>query len=73
MNFKFKPTIIELESKLTERYEKLLEELRGEELTAEELDTFSHSRNHVKINSLELRLAVEDFSAILKEIKKITK
>ena len=73
MNLHYRPKILELELKLNERYEKLLSELRGTELTDEEMDTFSHNENSVKINALELRLAVEDFSAILKEIKKIGK
>ncbi|MCP4259059.1 MAG: hypothetical protein GY774_16360 [Planctomycetes bacterium] len=75
MSFQFKSDIDDLESKLENRYENLKEKLRGEELSEKEQEYVEDNlySPRVKIKPRELRLAIDDFSTILKEIKKICK
>ena len=62
---------------LNERYNKMLNALEGEESVAIELaaEHSPHPENFLKhnvfINSLDVRLAADDFNNILKEIKKL--
>lgn len=61
----------DLETKLTSRYDDLIKKLRGEKIP----DSLSelYSEPHVTINNRELRLAIDDFASMLKEVKRLCK
>ena len=66
-----------LEARLKERFEKLINELSGKRITYEQarhkhfpVSESEENSEFYDINSLDLGLAADDVSAILKEIKK---
>ena len=73
MSYESKSDIDKLVTKLEERYETLRDELLGEALSKREQEMFEDKPLQVIINSHELRIAIDDFSVILKEIKRLCK
>lgn len=61
--------IEKLDTQLRERFEKLLSAMQGTELDAEDLRMLQLTRPHRRINSGDIRVSVDDFATILKEIK----
>lgn len=61
--------IKELESVLTARYDDLINKLRGNKIPDSLAEIYSEP--HITINKRELRLAIDDFSSMLKEIKRL--
>lgn len=66
-----------LENRLKDRFDKLIYELSGKRITAQQakhshFDVRENEENSefYEINHLDLRLAIDDFTAILKEVKK---
>jgi len=66
-----KSEIKKLETKLKERYDSLLEKLSGIETSPNLIDVIDESQT--VIDSHELRISIDDFSTILKEIKRVCK
>ena len=63
--------IEDLETRLEAEHTKLATKLRGEELTPEMAELYSDTRRH--INDRDLRIAIDNFAVILKELKRICK
>jgi hypothetical protein len=70
-------SVSHLEDRLKVRFNKLINELSGNRITAQQAkrDHFDvreseEDSEFYRINQLDLRLAIEDFNAILKELKK---
>ncbi len=60
----------DLESRLKDRMNRLLHAVRGRELAADEVELHKYPEDHRWVDSRSVRLAVDEFSAILKEVKK---
>lgn len=60
-------SIEKLEKQLQERHEKLVAAMRGREVSETDMRTLHFP--HRWVNSSDIRVAVEDFGVILKEIK----
>jgi ribosomal protein S6 len=58
-----------LEQQLRERFDRLLAAMQGTELDAEDLRMRQLTYPHRRINSGDIRVSVDDFATILKEIK----
>ena len=70
-------SVSRLEDPLKLRFDKLIHELSGNRISAQQAksDHFDvhedeEDSEFYRINQLDLRLAIEDFNAILKELKK---
>lgn len=57
------------EQQLRERFEKLLADMQGREITKEEMRMVGYKDSHRSIISGDIRVSVDDFATILKEIK----
>lgn len=62
-------SIDKLEKQLQERYMKLVAVMHGLEVTKDEMKILHYTHPHRRVNDDDIRVAVEDFSIILKEIK----
>lgn len=61
--------IEKLEKQLQERHEKLVAAMKGQEVSDSEMRTLQYTTPHRWVNNSDIRVAVEDFGVILKEIK----
>lgn len=62
-------SIEKLEKQLQERHEKLVAAMRGREVSESEMRVLQYTTPYRWVNSSDIRVAVEDFGVILKEIK----
>ena len=61
--------IDKLEKQLLERHEKLVAAMQGREVSKDEMRMLQHVHPQRWVNSGDVRVAVDDFATILKEIK----
>lgn len=61
--------IDKFESQLQERFEKLVVTMKGIEIGQNEMRTLQYTLPHRRVNAADIRVAVDDFATILKEIK----
>lgn len=61
--------IEKLEQQLRERFEKLLADMHGREVTKEDMCRGDCKVSHRNIISGDIRVSVDDFATVLKEIK----
>lgn len=54
---------------LQERHEKLLKAMKGRAVQADEIHMHSYPETHRFVTASDVRIAVDDFATILKEIK----
>lgn len=64
-----KHTIEKLQNTLQERLDRLLKAIQGTDVTSEEERMHGLHRPHARVRSDDVRIAVDDFQTILKEIK----
>jgi hypothetical protein len=62
-------SIDRLEKQIQERYEKLVVAMQGREVSKEEMRMLQHNLPHRWVTAGDVRIAVDDFATILKEIK----
>lgn len=62
-------SIDKLEKQLQERHEKLVAAMKGLEISKDEMRMLQHTLPHRRVNAGDVRIAVDDFVTILKEIK----
>jgi hypothetical protein len=61
--------IKKLEGKLKERYDNLVSCMGGRPVDETEIRAFNVPNDHRHVSSADVRIAIDDFSTILKEIK----
>lgn len=64
-----KQTIEKLQNTLRERLDRLLTAIQGADITSEEERMHELPGPHTKVRSDDVRIAVDDFQTILKEIR----
>ena len=65
--------IEKLVEKINERHEHLIKKLRGASLSEHDHKIHDLSYPHTRVNAQDLRIAIDDFSVILKEVKRYAK
>jgi hypothetical protein len=62
-------SVEKLEKQLRDRFEKLLSDMRGTDITKENMRLFNYNAPHRSLIASDIRVSVDDFATILKEIK----
>lgn len=68
-----KSSVLSVEKKLTEKYTNLVEVFSGSPYAPKHPEPEHEVRDRVVIDGSELRMAVDEFSAILKEVRRYTR
>jgi hypothetical protein len=62
-------SIDKLEKQLQERHEKLVATMKGLEISKDEMRMLQHTLPHRRVNAADVRVALDDFATIIKEIR----